>query len=159
MRPIRVMAFVRRQKALEAVIVSLGTCPWTPPWWNLNLLESFFATPGEGRQRKEGGSTYEPCPAEQLRGRQVAASALGHCFPRALLHRVWDFGTHIPSCRRVTFLYAMLAALPLAFCRCGWFFFISRSRENTSSSKQHESVHTWHASILTALSDLHRAHS
>lgn len=27
----RVMAFVRRQKPLEAVIVSLGKYPWTPP--------------------------------------------------------------------------------------------------------------------------------
>lgn len=27
----RVLAFVRRQKPLETVIVSLGKCPWTPP--------------------------------------------------------------------------------------------------------------------------------
>lgn len=27
----RVMAFVRRQKPLETVIVNLGKCPWTSP--------------------------------------------------------------------------------------------------------------------------------
>lgn len=148
-----VMAFVRRQKPLKAVIVSLGKCPWPSlcPSWNLNLLESFFATWGSG-----GTTEGEECwqlwqRFSILNGsvwtlKQIIYLSQANITFVLVLTPIylgfWKFISY-PS-ERVAFpsrtVYVALLLLP--FCRCDSFF-ISGSRENTFSSKR-----TWVSSVL-----------